>query len=416
MPIVAWSGWLQPGIVRDIRSGLDFQRWFFAGPRQCLRFHSDMYIEFSWGMLVAVFLIGRAYSYVWSRMRTGNLYWLLIYFAMLACSVYPSDPKRPSLASAASVCGCPNHNRLEVAWFTIAATRIAIMMTMRIWLLLTNIPSPYQVELLRRVAFHLSGRLDVRFFGLATRKDQSLPDIPFPNLTKAHLGVGKRPEDGYIPLLAGNQTWRMGCLRLERYLDESHPLGVSSKASSTSIATIAMARTSPSLTWKRRWQSDLVHPHAAQGVKAKVGPSTCESSQRHHRHGEQSMPGVSEWGIPENRLCSQPYAIDVDRFSPSTVGTIKWRTGTPTILFSGQLIPRKGIDTLCEVYRQVKVRLPSTRLLVLGEGVQRPLVESLAAEFPGDVDLAEKSNKISFLDTSIRPMYFYSRPDMTAGV
>ena len=71
-------------------SDLDWSRsvGFIPDRGNACGFITDMYIEFWWGMVIAVFLIGRSYSFVWSRMGTGNLYWLLLYFAMLAVSVY----------------------------------------------------------------------------------------------------------------------------------------------------------------------------------------------------------------------------------------------------------------------------------------------------------------------------------------
>jgi glycosyltransferase involved in cell wall biosynthesis len=58
----------------------------------------------------------------------------------------------------------------------------------------------------------------------------------------------------------------------------------------------------------------------------------------------------------------------------------------PTVAFVGSLEPYKNIEGLAEAWRLVGPRLPEARLIIVGRGSQRPVVEQLLRDFPGAVD------------------------------
>lgn len=51
-------------------------------------FIPDVFLEFSWGMVLACFVIGRIYSACWKRWRTRGGLWIFLYFELLILSVY----------------------------------------------------------------------------------------------------------------------------------------------------------------------------------------------------------------------------------------------------------------------------------------------------------------------------------------
>jgi hypothetical protein len=51
-------------------------------------FIPDLFLEFSWGMVLFCFLIGRLYSEAWKRWRVRGGLWVLLYFELLILSVY----------------------------------------------------------------------------------------------------------------------------------------------------------------------------------------------------------------------------------------------------------------------------------------------------------------------------------------
>lgn len=58
----------------------------------------------------------------------------------------------------------------------------------------------------------------------------------------------------------------------------------------------------------------------------------------------------------------------------------------PVALFVGMLEHYKAVDVLCPAWRRVARRLPAAKLVLVGDGSRRELVERLAAELPGQVE------------------------------
>lgn len=61
---------------------------------------------------------------------------------------------------------------------------------------------------------------------------------------------------------------------------------------------------------------------------------------------------------------------------------------TPTALFVGVLEPYKNVDGLAAAWRRVAIEIPTARLVLVGRGSRRPVVDALVAEFPGRVEYA----------------------------
>jgi glycosyltransferase involved in cell wall biosynthesis len=88
----------------------------------------------------------------------------------------------------------------------------------------------------------------------------------------------------------------------------------------------------------------------------------------------------------DDRGCySLPYLIDTSEFLRLPLPDVS--AGEVNFLFSGQLIPRKGIDVLCGAAQQVFEREPRARLSIVGEGPERYRVEELLMRFPNRVRL-----------------------------
>lgn len=58
----------------------------------------------------------------------------------------------------------------------------------------------------------------------------------------------------------------------------------------------------------------------------------------------------------------------------------------PTVVFVGSLEPYKNVGGLSEAWRLVAERLPEARLVIVGRGSQRAIVDRLSADFPGRVE------------------------------
>jgi len=86
-------------------------------------------------------------------------------------------------------------------------------------------------------------------------------------------------------------------------------------------------------------------------------------------------------GVPVT--ASFPTYTDLTAFSAEPVRPLPER---PTAVFVGMLEPYKNVDGLAEVWRRVSQRLPEARLVLVGDGSRRSVVEALLEERPDSVE------------------------------
>lgn len=65
-----------------------------------------------------------------------------------------------------------------------------------------------------------------------------------------------------------------------------------------------------------------------------------------------------------------PNGVDLEHFTPDVAPIARFRDGKINILFVGRLEKRKGLDHLLKAYRQVKAKVPESRLIVVGPGTR----------------------------------------------
>ncbi len=94
---------------------------------------------------------------------------------------------------------------------------------------------------------------------------------------------------------------------------------------------------------------------------------------------------LAELGICRDRLTHVPNGLDLDRFKPATSEErkqIRARLGLPDgpiALFVGQIIKRKGVDRLLEVWGEVLASINDAWLVFVGEGDLSQAVRERAA-------------------------------------
>lgn len=103
-------------------------------------------------------------------------------------------------------------------------------------------------------------------------------------------------------------------------------------------------------------------------------------------------PGIAEelarLGVSRDRLVHVPNGLDLARFNPATCEErkqIRARLNLPegpTALFVGQIVRRKGVDRLLEVWPQVSASIKDAWLIFAGEGELSKAVREQSAE-PG---------------------------------
>lgn len=81
---------------------------------------------------------------------------------------------------------------------------------------------------------------------------------------------------------------------------------------------------------------------------------------------------------------SLPYLVDL---KPFLVIPRREQQGRIRFLYTGQLIPRKGIDVLCSAMKNLLLHSFKAQLAIVGRGPEEWRVEKLQAEFPGEVHI-----------------------------
>jgi glycosyltransferase involved in cell wall biosynthesis len=84
-----------------------------------------------------------------------------------------------------------------------------------------------------------------------------------------------------------------------------------------------------------------------------------------------------EFGIPAEKIAVSYIGIDVAKFN---VGKVPIVERSPRILFVGRLVEKKGCQYLIEAMSMVHKEVPSSQLIVVGDGPLRHHLERLAAK------------------------------------
>jgi len=233
-------------------------------------------------------------------------------------------------------------------------------------LFLTVMPSPYQRQLFAALA--RGGGVAVRYFtGGAHDREWGVPEMaPFerimPGRTLARLGPSAHWNPGVMEEIARVAP------ELVIVSDYSAP--------TAQVAMRGMARRKiPFVFWgevpgfsrrgavgrfvRRRLQAPLEQAAGIAGIGAQA---------------------VAAYGAmyPGKPVFNIPYFCDLGPFR-AAAGR-KAEKGTVDILFSGQMIARKGVDLLIDAFAQVAPEYPELRLKLLGGGPER---EAFAARVPG---------------------------------
>lgn len=85
-------------------------------------------------------------------------------------------------------------------------------------------------------------------------------------------------------------------------------------------------------------------------------------------------------GVQEERIAIIPNAIDTQKFSPGPSQFRQRHPGQLIMTYMGRIAPEKGLDELLKVFQ--RLALPDTLLVMVGDGSQKQLLQSLYSEVP----------------------------------
>lgn len=230
---------------------------------------------------------------------------------------------------------------------------------------LTYGPSPYQVELFDALVKRNACRLRVIY--LKARLPGRLWTTPHPG--HDHIFVDNEPSEEQRAI---DWIFRADLAVFSNYRDPLARRLMKERSASGRAWCFWAERPGyywPRLIgrWVRRWQLSPLHRFKAP------------------------IWGMGSWAIDGYRqefgldriYCNVPYFSNLDRFGrlPARV-----RQGGCRFLFSGSLIPRKGVELLATAFSRLALRRPDARLTLLGEGALRRQLERTLANCRPQVD------------------------------
>jgi glycosyltransferase involved in cell wall biosynthesis len=256
-------------------------------------------------------------------------------------------------------------------------------------LFLTVMPSPYQRELFN--ALHSDGRMEIHVLYYSDASDR-------------HWSVaGLYPFEKVLPSktirwLDPPAYFNTGVIKVLR--DDPSDLFVLSDYSMPTTQ-IAMRY----LSWRRKpWVFWGERPGFRSGA---VAGFIRHGLQRPIRGGAVAIAAMGSLAVaayqqlfPEIPVFNIPYFCDLAPFRAAKQRE-KQKSPAVSILFSGQLIERKGVDVLIQAFARIARLVPALELHLLGSG---PALDSLCKLIPPD--LSSRIHFLGFKQPSAMPEVF----------
>lgn len=276
----------------------------------------------------------------------------------------------------------------------------------RVWIL-TNAPSPYQVELLAEI--QRQGRVEphVRFLRVPTAA--SLPS-QLAELDHRELwGCAPRSwrdEVRFHP----RAVWETAFGQYDCFVLS----GLYTSVTFLACAFMLCLRGRPWSVWLEqprvgpyRERSWWTRPLA--GVRDCLLKFLLRRATRVIGIGSIAVQVYREMGVDAKNLLMLPYCCDIARFAEvqsddSDVRSIRERyhlDGNTVFLFSGQMIERKGADTALRAFELLVREYSQVAFLLLGKG---PLREQYESQIPAEV--RDRVHFVGFVSQQELPQYF----------
>jgi glycosyltransferase involved in cell wall biosynthesis len=257
---------------------------------------------------------------------------------------------------------------------------------------LTVMPSPYQQQLFK--ALNSDGRLKIRVLYCAR-------DVEDRNWVVTSLAPYEEVMPGTAIRWLDRGAHVNPSITKILHKEESDLFVLSNYSAPTT--QIAMRY----LTWrKRNWVFWGEVPGFQE--RGKVGRVLRHHLQRPIGSGATAIAAIGSGAVdayerlfPSVRVFNIPYFCDLAPFRTASIE--KWTQPKPTvdILFSGQLIKRKGVDLLIRAFNEIAPQLPRMRLKLLGTGPALGMLTKLIS--PG---LRERVQFLGFKQPADLPEVF----------
>ena len=127
-----------------------------------------------------------------------------------------------------------------------------------------------------------------------------------------------------------------------------------------------------------------------------------------------------QFGAPAERITVIPNAVDSERFCPSDTEDARGRLGLPTlgfvVLFTGNLVPLKGVDQLVTAFARSAARKHGT-LVIVGDGPEKEPLQRLV----GELGIADETLFVGARPLPEMPLWYqacdvFATPSAAEGV
>lgn len=279
----------------------------------------------------------------------------------------------------------------------------------RVWVL-TNAPSPYQVELLSKIRETQPIDLAVRFMRVpeaaVSRLDALLP-AAFCELWGAAPRRWRDEFRLHPRALREAAFGRYDCYVLS---------GLYTSITFLLCAIVLSVRRKPWAIWLERphaekyrlqWGRSVALGRIISGMKSAAMQFLLRFSHRVIGMGTAAVNAYAALGADRRKLSMLPYCCDVDRFTNVDLVAIErvrekyGLDGKTAFLFSGQMIERKGVDVVLRAFEQVAARYPEVALLMVGDGKLRCELEQHVPD-----EVRQSVHFTGWLDQSELPAHF----------
>lgn len=275
-----------------------------------------------------------------------------------------------------------------------------------VWLL-TNLPSPYQVDLFTAIHQQDSLELDVRF--MRAPKDEG-----------AAVGFNYRVLWSPVPAkyrdelrLHPHAVWETAFSKHDCYVLS----GIYTSITFLLCALVLTIRRKPWAMWLERprpqtsarpWSNHRVCGAWTDWLRRRVLRGLLRRCDRVICIGSAAVEDyASRYAAPREKLVMLPYCCDGMKFvdvPAEQVVAIRARYGLDgrrVYLYSGQLIERKGVDVLLAAFGRLAETHPKVSLLLLGDGKLR---DKLVGSVPEAI--RSQTHFVGFVEQAALPAYF----------
>jgi glycosyltransferase involved in cell wall biosynthesis len=115
---------------------------------------------------------------------------------------------------------------------------------------------------------------------------------------------------------------------------------------------------------------------------------------------------ITDHGADARKVTIIPNGVDIDLFAPAETSQARARLGLPAdrfiVLFTGNLIPAKGVDILLRACRSNAAKHPDMHVIAIGQGPERENLAKLAV----DLGIAERVTFAGYKPLSDMPLWY----------